>query len=108
MNCKQGDLAIIVRSWAGNEGKIVRCVKFIPLVVWINPDGSADREPGWIADVTTINCAGMPGNKFMDSQLRPIRDQDGEDEMLRIAGKPTEKREWFKPNLTPTVKVVVR
>lgn len=27
MNCKPGDLAIVVRSIAGNDGKIVRCLR---------------------------------------------------------------------------------
>ena len=27
LNCKQGDLAIVIRSHAGNEGKIVTCVR---------------------------------------------------------------------------------
>ena len=29
LNCKQGDLAVIVRSMAGNEGKIVQCPRLV-------------------------------------------------------------------------------
>lgn len=29
LNCKQGDLAIIVKSSCGNEGKIVRCLELL-------------------------------------------------------------------------------
>ena len=27
LNCKAGDLAIVVKSFTGNEGKIVRCIR---------------------------------------------------------------------------------
>lgn len=29
MRCKVGDLALVVRSFAGNEGKVVTCVKYV-------------------------------------------------------------------------------
>lgn len=29
MNCKQGDLALIIRSTAGNEGLVVTCLEFV-------------------------------------------------------------------------------
>jgi hypothetical protein len=29
LNCKQGDMAIVVRSRAGNAGKVVTCLEFI-------------------------------------------------------------------------------
>lgn len=29
MNCKQGDMALIIRSQAGNEGKVVTCLEYI-------------------------------------------------------------------------------
>lgn len=29
MNCKQGDMAIIIRSQAGNEGKVVTCMEYV-------------------------------------------------------------------------------
>lgn len=75
MNCKQGDLAIVIRSVRGNEGKIVRCVSPLKIIeAWtVEPDFNPE-------------VLGIP--TFPDAWLRPIRDQDGEDEMLRIAGKP--------------------
>jgi len=40
MNCKQGDLAIVIRSVRGNEGKIVRCVSPLKIIeAWtVEPD----------------------------------------------------------------------
>lgn len=77
MNCKQGDLAIIVRARNCPEslGAIVRCVRFCPHPL--------DGSPGWEIEppFKTFRCA-------RDSALRPLRDRPGEDEMLRIAGKP--------------------
>ncbi len=34
MRCKQGDLAFVVRSVAGNEGKVVRCATWIGAVLF--------------------------------------------------------------------------
>ena len=81
MNCKQGDLAVILRSAAGNEGKIVRCVRsFIGSGEW-------GRGPRWVTDPpvpgTQRKCA-YP----LDAVMRPIRDSDGEDEILRLVGLP--------------------
>lgn len=100
MNCKPGDLAVIVRSYAGNEGKIVRCLSFIPAGTSVSKDGYAS-EDGWVTDVPLRQMfypddGSAPfriDDAFyaIDSFLRPIRDQHGEDEMIRIAGKPKEK-----------------
>jgi hypothetical protein len=76
MNCKPGDLAVIVRAYRFPElvGRIVTCVRLTPhpskLPVWETAEPLP--ESNWIHD----------------DQLRPIRDNDGEDEMLRIVGKP--------------------
>ena len=77
MNCKPGDLAIVVRSQLGNEGKIVRCIRL---------------ASGWNA-VWEIDRA-IAKHTFQDKEfvrlapdecLRPIRDagDDARDEMLR-------------------------
>ena len=82
MNCKQGDLAIIVRSMAGNEGKIVRCLRFVGYV-----EGFVGNDR-WEIDTKIISFKRVLHNTTQDSWMRPIRPTDGEDEMLRIAGKP--------------------
>ena len=75
LNCKQGDLAIIVRSADEPQhiGKILRCVKFnesLGIPAW-----EFEPEIGhfWLC---------------RDSILRPIRDQPGDDETLEWAGQP--------------------
>jgi len=86
MNCREGELAVIVRSAFFPEciGKIVCCVKFEPA-----PDGAA----AWLVDrrVHEQVIAGgslRRGDWWYDIALRPIRDNDGEDETLTWACKP--------------------
>ena len=88
MNCKQGDLAIMVRSAANNEGKIFLCVRFIPLHSWMRKDGSIRAEAAWLVDPPTSDFNGWIVEHLADSDLRPIRGGEGADEMLRIVGKP--------------------
>ncbi len=92
MNCKQGDLAVIVHSdfFKENIGKIVTCVEFKA-----GPDGS----PAWVIDRALFEGTRRTHNKSFagdwvcDKVLRPIRDQPGEDETLRIAGLPNKQPE---------------
>lgn len=94
MNCKQGDLAIIVKSRAGNEGKIVTCLRLATTEeISLNRFYDQPLWPVWIVDrnLQNANLLGEvngQSNLAYDATLRPIRDQDGEDEMIRIAGKP--------------------
>ena len=88
MNCKPGDLAIIVKSHAGNEGKIVRCIKYIGKQYWELPNGQITLSHTWETDSLTKGYEGGLSPRIQDELLRPIRDNDGEDEMLRIAGLP--------------------
>lgn len=85
MNCKPGDIAVIVRSAAGNEGAIVTCIELIPRPVWF-----MDSMPGptWRVD-KVLRGVIFPTDVVADCQLRPLRDSDGEDEVLRIAGRPS-------------------
>ena len=82
MNCRQGDLAVIVRSklvWP--LGMIVRCVEFC-----VTENG----DPGWILDRPLTHGQDVY-TSVRDSCLRPIRDPgaDAVDEMLII--KPQER-----------------
>lgn len=79
MNCRPGDLAVIVRSTAGNEGRIVGVVR------WIG------RVPGWChsdrweirADRPLIGTYGKEHWHAPDAYLRPIRPGDISDEEVR-------------------------
>jgi len=113
MNCKPGDLAVVVRSTAGNLGKIVRVIG--PSLSNSLAFGETFVDPAtgirWRRDTHEFNwdaeSVGLPlairfprGNwgttlrrPCQDSALRPLRDNEDEDEMLRIAGKPVTQGE---------------
>lgn len=84
MNCKPGDLAVIVRSKnTRNIGFITRCVAFKP---------TRRGEPAWLIDPPCpvgnyVDESGVfrLSDWAYDSHLLPIRDpgDDAKDEMLR-------------------------
>jgi hypothetical protein len=86
LNCKQGDLAVIVRSHAHNEGKIVECVRLIPAPFWAIENG-----PRWIISTPVVDSRGHLIDSIADKCLRPLRDSGGLDEMLRLVGLPADK-----------------
>lgn len=88
MNCKQGDLAVVVGIPTGKVsreiGKIVKCKSLTKS--WAGVDC-------WILEDPIP--APYLGPRIMllavaDQDLRPLRGDPGEDEILRIAGKPQE------------------
>lgn len=99
MNCKPGDLAVVVKTMRiNNSGAIVRVIRS-----WTGPFDAVLPENGFsyctfgVASWVVESCGGelhntaSPPSKFTvynDQCLRPIRDQDGTDEMIRIAGLP--------------------
>lgn len=93
MNCKKGDLAIIVSgSIPQNIGLIIRCDELV-CGLWWKPGAPAwrvtDRAMWAVMNDGSIKFC-QPPLRCYDEHLRPIRDDDGEDEVLRIAGKPKE------------------
>lgn len=94
MNCKPGDLAVIVRSMAGNEGKIVRCVRLA--------DSSEAKEAGfdmrpevWVLEKPLMTRLGFPASLCYDAHLRPIRDP-GDDAV-------DESTAWLPPVPLPAI-----
>ena len=84
MNCKQGDLVIIRRpKMPANLGKIFRCI-----ARYDGPWRDNGKEPGWVLDRPVERSCGKAWPQMADCNLRPLRDDDGEDEMLCIAGLP--------------------
>ena len=81
MNCKQGDLAIIVRCTLepSANGKIVRCVSSFVI----------DGHVGWEID-PFVKVSNGYYSSVVDRLLRPIRDpgDDAVDEIVRLVGKP--------------------
>ncbi len=101
LRCRPGDLAVIVRSRFGNEGAIVQCVTLFPqykgrddfyhAAVWGVRCATRLKRPSWTKnDDEWCKSRGFD-NVVRDIDLRPIRPSDGTDEMLLIAGKPTEE-----------------
>lgn len=87
MNCKPGELAVVVRSDAGHEGVVCRVLRFVgELPGW---EGN-DR---WETDHQHAGLFGGITNTFRDSRLRPLRDNDGKDETLTWAPVPAKKKE---------------
>ena len=81
LNCKQGDLAIIVSSSCGNEGKIVRCLALLHTAHIPDTEGEMHRFAGgaryvWRID-RTINFSNMIDTVQIsycsDEKLRPLR-----------------------------------
>ena len=102
MNCKPGDLAVIVRAviHPENIGAIVHVVRRVVAGEQVGQyvlTGSGGQS--WF-----VSSRGRPllwkldsgetvyvAERFIgDEFLRPIRDQDGEDETLTWAGKPSD------------------
>lgn len=85
MRCKVGDLAVIIGGC--NAGALVDVVRWEAQVeAWqvrpLRMPALIYRDDG----KTTHALSGRP-IFALDINMRPIRDQDGEDEMIRIATK---------------------
>ena len=95
MNCKPGEMAIVVkaRNRPNLLGRIVLCVR-LHNSERFDADGvafhlgSMTPGPRWLIDPPIEDLMTVA-----DASLRPIRDQPGEDEILRIAGLPNKQPE---------------
>lgn len=90
MNCKQGDLAIFVKSKYGNIGRIVTCIRLATKADFIRFSAEDPQEPAWLVDIYLHGSIhDIPLAR--DGNLRPIRDSDGQDETL--TWQPVPKKE---------------
>ena len=86
LNCKPGDLAVIVKSYAGNEGKIVTCLRLAThteIEAFCMECGDV-----WLIDRAIMQSPPSFMPFIHDDQLRPLRDNPGQDEILRIVDLP--------------------
>lgn len=84
MNCKPGDLAVIVRSLTGNDWAIGRVIRVTTL----------SGESGvWHLEVPLFGPRGRPYILIEDYCLKPLRDpgDDARDETLSWLPVPTTK-----------------
>ena len=82
LNCKVGDLAIVVRSKAGNKGKVVRCIELVTGFGYVLGRPIDSRLGAlWKVDSPmrfTDGYGNFVGEERIaaDSNLRPIRPLD--------------------------------
>lgn len=95
MNCKPGDLAVVVRSANGNEGKLVTCIRLatshdlaIADVFRVDPVWVIDRQLLATNEYRQKRCH---VHLCPDENLRPIRPQPDDAEDLRFADLPTKQ-----------------
>lgn len=107
MNCKQGDLAVIVNADnVENIGKIVRVLRLVshgdcfPDINGLSATWIGDCTALWVVECDSpLSWEAYDGacktlhlqRPFGDEYLRPIRDNDGEDETLQWAPVPTKE-----------------
>lgn len=89
MNCKQGDLAVIVRSELGNEGKILKCLR-LATSSEVKAEMFPWACPVWVTDAYIPCRLGYGTHLYPDSRLKPLRDNDGTDEILSFVGLPSQ------------------
>ena len=70
LNCRPGDLAIVVKSAAGHEGKILTCLRYI------GPVPGYSHKDNWEVDRALPGTLGGMDPIFPDSYLRPLRGDD--------------------------------
>ena len=92
MNCKKGDLAIITRKAPLEPRSLGAIVEIVRRGLDMKFPQLEGLHPSWEVQSKTplVMHNGVVSQYFIvpDAFLRPIRDSDGEDEMLCIAGKP--------------------
>lgn len=92
MNCKQGDLAVVVVGNPDeNLGRIIRVTKRAELRGFLAIGADAQGATFWEFEGNLICKDGFPADAVDDSALRPIRDNDGTDEVIAKVGKPKAK-----------------
>lgn len=91
IRCRKNGLAIIVKSDAGNEGMIVRCLELFGInLECLGPKGEVERGAVWLVDQELLSWAGDRQHLILDSQLKPLDDRspDEVDEMIELFDEP--------------------
>lgn len=79
LRCKQGDLAVVIKSEVGNESKVCRCLKFVGSLPY--EFGFFTSDDFWLTDSSFKMEHGVTGAisyipYMRDSQLMPISPSD--------------------------------
>lgn len=87
MNCRPGDLAVVVRSDAGNDGKIVFVVRAAAYHEYAEFDHADEGRHWWVECKSGLLMdtwgGGEKESSMPDARLRPIRPGDISDEEVR-------------------------
>ena len=94
-NCKSGDTALIVRPWIIDRdiGRPVEVIRRGAYGEVVSMRSGGDSRCVGVGDTRAWLCdaQGFGFPRFIaDECLRPLRDSAGEDEMLRLVGKPAD------------------
>ena len=68
LNCKAGQIAVIMFSEGDNLGKIVQCLHPLPA----GAEGRVDNGPRWRIERTLIDSEGWAIQSVADRHLRPL------------------------------------
>lgn len=76
--CKQGDIAICVRSYTDNLGKIYQCLELVitdrvPMLDGTITTVTGGTQPMWRVDKPVTWTTGKKGMYQLDKNLRPLR-----------------------------------
>lgn len=94
MNCKEGDLCVVVVPGRPADGMIVRCVKYLGFG-FIGTSVGVKSKHVWELDRAVPAFDGKPTKVSQDDVLRPIRDpgDDAVDQTLEWLDVPTKQGE---------------
>lgn len=101
LNCWPGCNAMVVRSACGNEGNVVKVLRRAEIgELIVSECGQMELEIAtgttWVISQPlrwggTTGCEQYMLRAAKDQMLFPLRDDDGQDEMLRTAGLPNKE-----------------
>lgn len=72
LRCKPGQLAMIIKSSVGNEGKVVRCLRLRPHSEFNFP---TEFGPVWEVDTLLLTSHGNWVPAMYDAWLMPLNDE---------------------------------
>ena len=88
LRCWPGCLAVIIRSEAGNEGRIVHCIRLALSEEIDRPRFHPHVGPVWLVDRVLPMSNGLRSRLVGDFQLTPITPPPGTDCTTHDADKP--------------------
>lgn len=95
LRCKAGQLAIIIKSTAGNEGMIVRTVRLRAHSAFSFP---VEHGPVWEIDTPILTSAGNMVPACYDEWMRPVEGLS-EEELVELGVEEEDIQNIFKESV---------